>query len=401
MNPYLAGTGVGAGLGGMLGQVGETLSMPRRALMSMLGLPDSGAQLASDLTGMAPDSIGSKLLGFTAEAALDPLTYLGAGLGRLGGGVWNKANQAEAALTGQIDELGRAGKVAQEGMWNRELANIGRIQDAGADYANLQNDLQYLTGKAAANEEAYRALANRLRVEDLPEILSGNVTRYSSVDPGAVEYLQRTGLGTAVGDGVDILGSAPPVGFERLPLASGARPGQFGGSMLGNRSATWEAMGLRPEDLRELMDQAYALEAGGAPIGSIHNPNSIDDLLNSFVANRSAAINAPLTREIEQTRSLMDALGEGGLPFAKAMNESMPVPNMAQHMAGAGVPAGNLPWDFLQTPLTDAQGKASSMIAELMRRQQGMRMGGKDYAQIAAGFGLGGLLGAGMYAGGY
>lgn len=76
----------GGTLGSALGQAGGFLSAPRRALWSgisgLMGAetPESGAELMERLGVGDRSSLLSQLLGFTAEAATDPLTYVGAGI---------------------------------------------------------------------------------------------------------------------------------------------------------------------------------------------------------------------------------------------------------------------------------------------------------------------------------
>lgn len=82
-------TGLGAGLGGMLGQVGYALDTPRRWLWEGLGGPSTGRDLVASLTPYDEDSKAAHLLGFGAEILGDPLTYVGGalfrGLGRMAG----------------------------------------------------------------------------------------------------------------------------------------------------------------------------------------------------------------------------------------------------------------------------------------------------------------------------
>jgi hypothetical protein len=88
---------IGSALGAGLGQAGDVLSAPRRALWSALGGPESGSELVSKLTGMDPESGWTKALGFGAEVLGDPLTYAGGFLGKLGGAAAKAAPAAEAA----------------------------------------------------------------------------------------------------------------------------------------------------------------------------------------------------------------------------------------------------------------------------------------------------------------
>src|SRR5215831_9883122 len=111
--------GLGGVGGGMLGQIGEGLSLPRRALMKALGMPESGTELLHQTFGMDPESVLTKALGFGAEMALDPLTYAGMGLGSLGGKFAGRSAEALAGLEGEVGALTAARRAAQEGLVER------------------------------------------------------------------------------------------------------------------------------------------------------------------------------------------------------------------------------------------------------------------------------------------
>lgn len=68
----------------LMGDIGGALSAPRRALWSMLGGPESGAQLVANMTGGDASSGLNQGLGFMAEILGDPLSYAGMGAGMLG-----------------------------------------------------------------------------------------------------------------------------------------------------------------------------------------------------------------------------------------------------------------------------------------------------------------------------
>src|SRR4051812_20697562 len=112
-------TGMGGAAGGMLGQVGDALSAPRRLLWRLAGLPEDGTALLADTFGMDKDSGWTKALGMGAEMALDPLTYAGFGLGRLGGGVLDGIAGAEGALAGEVSSAAGARRAAMEGLTAR------------------------------------------------------------------------------------------------------------------------------------------------------------------------------------------------------------------------------------------------------------------------------------------
>lgn len=136
--PELAsiGSGVGSAVGGLLGQVGDVLSTPRRALWDLLGADGrSGAELVGGLTG-DPESALSKILGFGLEVAGDPLTLAGFGLGRAGGAAAGKglSRAAEAAGPGYAADAAKLSQGWQQlpgGMNNSTLGHLLE-QDAGA-----------------------------------------------------------------------------------------------------------------------------------------------------------------------------------------------------------------------------------------------------------------------------
>lgn len=92
---------LGALAGSALGQVGDALSMPRRALWGALGLPGSGEELLANTFGMDRESPWTKALGIGTEMLLDPLTYVGLGAGKAAGalsGAGKAASGVEAML---------------------------------------------------------------------------------------------------------------------------------------------------------------------------------------------------------------------------------------------------------------------------------------------------------------
>src|SRR5262245_3301185 len=75
-----------AGGAGALGLAGQVLSAARRGLWSMLGGPEHGNELVSNIANalgapMDPESPWANVLGFGAEVLGDPLTYAGGLLG--------------------------------------------------------------------------------------------------------------------------------------------------------------------------------------------------------------------------------------------------------------------------------------------------------------------------------
>jgi hypothetical protein len=124
-------------LGGALGQVGETLSAPRRWAWSALGLPESGSgtDLLKQTFNMDPESTWTKALGFGAEMALDPLTYLGAGVGKLAGS-FGKGGALGKAAPKAITEYGN---VATRAAKAEQLLGRSEAVAAGATNPGFQS----------------------------------------------------------------------------------------------------------------------------------------------------------------------------------------------------------------------------------------------------------------------
>ncbi len=119
MNLTAVGGIGGGGLGALAGQVGQTLSAPRRALWQALGLPEHGNELVAQMLGLDPDSLGAQGLGMGAEMAGDPLSYAGALSGALGGGrvgqtLARGAQVRQAASAASEEATGAAAVLARQ-----------------------------------------------------------------------------------------------------------------------------------------------------------------------------------------------------------------------------------------------------------------------------------------------
>lgn len=104
-----AASAIGSGIGGVLGQLGDIFSAPRRALWKALGAPESGAQVAENLGVGDRDSLLSKIVGTGLEIAGDPLTFamgpILRGIGGLAGKTLSKG--ALAAGPGYSDDIAK------------------------------------------------------------------------------------------------------------------------------------------------------------------------------------------------------------------------------------------------------------------------------------------------------
>lgn len=120
-----AGGALGAGAGGgMLHVLGEALGAPRRALWNALGGPDTGEELVSNLGLADRRSALARALGLGAEVLLDPLTYVGALPGLVGGARLGAAGGAALGRTAdEVEALKLALQPAAE-----ELATTGALR---------------------------------------------------------------------------------------------------------------------------------------------------------------------------------------------------------------------------------------------------------------------------------
>jgi hypothetical protein len=129
--------------GGMLGQLTDTLGIPRRAVLGLLGQGlagrddiDSGSALLEAL-GASPGGLLSSLGGFGTDVLADPLTYGGMILGALG-------------------EAGTAGRATES------LANADRMQKA-ASAARAANEAR----GAEFGTESLQRLGRAVTPEDI------------------------------------------------------------------------------------------------------------------------------------------------------------------------------------------------------------------------------------------
>lgn len=135
------------GLGsGLLGQLGEAAGAPRRALWSMLGLPETGSELVSNLTGMDKENPWNQALGVGAEVLGDPLNLFAPLVGRLGQaatrlGPKYRGLMAEAgALPGEMSKATEAAGVlhgADDAVLAEQAAMRARHADEAARLAGI------------------------------------------------------------------------------------------------------------------------------------------------------------------------------------------------------------------------------------------------------------------------
>ena len=161
----------GGGFGALMGQAGNLFSAPRRALWNMLGLPQHGNELVSNLTGLDKQSALAQALGMGTEIAGDPLMYTGALFGKGLGGSYAGELAQDAALAGRA----------------------GRMSSAASELGSMDSAL-------AKAEQAYNAskAAEIGSLPQLPTIASGRSAMVSRYNPQDVQPLMDYGLAREV-----------------------------------------------------------------------------------------------------------------------------------------------------------------------------------------------------------
>jgi hypothetical protein len=178
---------------GVLNDIGNVLSAPRRALWGMAGLPSSGDELVSNLGLAQRGSLLSRGLGMGAEMLGDPMTYLGGALGGLGGealgGLLEGGGEA-AGAGGDIEALLSARRAAQEGLTERDA---------------LQEE---------ARAEAVARIGRVGQTADVAGLAAGDTKNYLYSSPQARELLDYTGMGSGSPGGRAAM--PPPTEQEKL-----------------------------------------------------------------------------------------------------------------------------------------------------------------------------------------
>lgn len=226
-----AATSLGGALGGVMGQVGDVLSAPRRGLMSLLGMPESGSQLLAETFGMDEGSALTKALGFGAEMALDPLTYAGmlAGgpLGRMAAVPWQRGRQIDQS----VDALNATKAAAQ-----------GALAEGNA----VAQELRAAVPQVAGGFDAY----------NLPGVAAGQGKAVKHVSPQAMEGLGA--LATPMDAGATVMGGLPA--NRGLPGGMAYRGVRGDGGRMTGTGLTDQSFGkplplMGPEDVAFLQGQ--------------------------------------------------------------------------------------------------------------------------------------------------
>jgi hypothetical protein len=145
-------------LGGLIGQIGDIFSEPRKRLWSAVGLPESGAKLVSDVTGLDQGGALAQSLGAGVEVLGDPLTFA---LGLFG------PRLVKAAIH----------------PWQEE-ARLKSILQTGDDVMNLEKQvMNQRAADIAAIERQQLARAPELEALPLPTIVNLEQTHFPKVRP--------------------------------------------------------------------------------------------------------------------------------------------------------------------------------------------------------------------------
>lgn len=346
------------GAGGVLGQLGNVLSAPRRFAWDAMGLPEDGASLLNQTFGMDRESPWTKILGMGAEAVLDPLTYagmlLGGPLAKMGAGALN-ARKA-APLAEELAGLTATRRAAQEGL----VARAGMEAQTTARYADQAHTLEAL---------------------DLPGIAGGRTKTYNSFTNPLAEDMTNAGMGSLSADGSQLhtLGQGTPRGVEMNQLQLGAKGRRYG----------------------SVMDHAGEFAEPSLPAPGVPRPNlyaNMDPLLPDQLAWLQA-------KSKEQLGNRWRQLGNDAAPynsshlsndFASAMaadaNATRPMPSLGTYLRDQMLPTSHLTPEILGKGLPDAYSASHAAVLEAMARKKALDQSGLataitrgDYAKMAGG----------------
>lgn len=286
---------IGAGLGGLLGQLGDALSAPRRAIWSALGAPEHGNELVSNLTGLDKDSPWAHALGLGAEVLGDPLTYAG---GFIGKGI------------GSLTSLGRAATPTAEA-----AGGLGGLLLKGAEGATAAPGA--IGGAAAVAEsaapsayQAFRPLRQRFSmvrnlrpVEEAGEGSTAGARTFLSDHYAGELTGQPASRNQFLGD-VDGLGGV----IERVNALGAYNPKFDVGAV---KSGVPDPVGVfRHEMTHGLIDQAMKTgDASGLPL-VMRVPASLRQSQSGFVRGLGRIADETAANALER-RDLLGQIGNG------------------------------------------------------------------------------------------
>lgn len=403
------------GAGGLMGQIGNVLSAPRRFAWDALGLPEDGSQLLAQTFGMDPESGWTKALGMGAEVALDPLTYagflLGGPMAKMGAQAVNA--KRSAGLATEIEQVAAARRAAQEALVQRSAMEADTI----ARYEMQGNALNGM--------------------HDLPSIAKGKTKTYQMMAPGLVDDMANAGMAHTNDLGeVITLGDRTPVGVQMRQLESPVR-GQKMGSVMDYASAdnTPTVGGSRGSPIGAaapqfgpykkgwveplLPDELSALQARAKPMADKRNWRQWLERNRNNLANDwsdEMAIGANSSRPMPTMRqSLRDQFlpttPYDGVDFAAALDAKAAhaAPMYLPIDAAAGDPLRTMetlasrrgalesarastPRPFLEMPVDEAFGASQRAMTDILARKKDLEraslanaLTATDYARVGGG----------------
>lgn len=342
-----------------LGYAGDALDKPGRAVRGLLagrgdealaavpfsdslGLTDesravTGKDLLRQYVGSTGSETGDAILGFGADIALDPTTYFGGAIGRLGGKALGRGLEAAAkargpgygtAAAGLADQAAAVVQRGSDVPLDRILDHIRNAGDLAPGVLREVPEGSRLLG-AGAEGVAYRTPAGDVvRFGMVPKEMPGR--------PLAEGVLAPTRTVDFPVAGSDLLYRS-----ERLPFAEGASTGLTPVGM--PRTATVSpdvAKGLAADLGRVGIDfhDAHVGNVGvhrGRPV--VIDPGAID-ALDSFRGGF-----APITASADPgplTRRLLDLLG-GQPALRRSLDAGLAAPRYERNLGLAGLLAGS------------------------------------------------------------
>lgn len=235
---YLPTIGATAGATGssLLGQASDVLSAPRRALWSMLGMPEDGSEVVAPLTNPIESLMGwdeggwlTKGLGIGAEMVADPLNLIGVPLGAMAGRL-PRALQIKkelGALAAGVPEVeagvnsAKAAMLNAEGALGRAAPRVGPVQ-------------QQIMGNPMAMEAAAArpAVAMQPSIDDLME---QSMAQLGPRRGGMLAERQMSGPSQHMAAMVAEKPMASPMAMEQAAVSPALRPVDYQ-AMLGRRA---------------------------------------------------------------------------------------------------------------------------------------------------------------------
>lgn len=325
---------------GILGDIGNVMSAPRRALWTGLGLPDNGEDLV-DKMGLEKGSLLSRGLGMGAEIAGDPMTYLLGGLGGMGGeAIGGMLEGGEAAGAEGIEALNSARRAAQEGLVERAGQGADTVAEQQARFEGMRGSV------------------------DPDSMANVDYKNYKGSTPEATDALEKAGLGTGDGGaGATIYGGQKPVGLDVKAIGAGGGKSALRGRGLAVGDEALPT--LTPYERYLMMNEGQAARSGGLDVASIHNAA---DPLADVAMRRSAEING-----------------------------ARPMPTLADQMQANFMPRAHIDaaraMGLGDLPIDAGFDRAQSMLAKALEARHTAKAGqltARDYAMIGAAGGAAG-----------